>query len=70
MNANNTDREALNSWIRDSMNYDPGIDMDAAIRDPGNDDNMQGQYMNDTLHPNEAGYEAMAQSVQLTLLTP
>jgi lysophospholipase L1-like esterase len=38
-----------------------------AIRDPNNVDNTLAQYKNDNLHPNKAGYQAMAESIDLTL---
>jgi len=60
----------LNDLIRASANYDAGVDFDIAIRDPGNPNNTQTAYRNDDLHPSEAGYQAMGESVDLTLFYP
>lgn len=73
MNASNGERDTLNTWIRASANYDAGIDLDIAIRDPSNPNNTQAAYKRtdgDALHPAEAGYQAMGESVDLTLLYP
>jgi lysophospholipase L1-like esterase len=67
MNAANATRTAVNQWIRASANYNAGVDLDMAIRDPNNPDNTLPQYKNDALHPNKAGYQAMAESIDLTL---
>jgi len=71
MNAKNTgERDTLNEWVRASANYDAGIDLDLAIRDPATPTNTLGSYKNDDLHPNEAGYQAMGVSIDLPLLYP
>lgn len=67
MHAANSVRSQVNDWIRASTAYDEGVDFDLAIRDPGNPNNMQAAYKNDDLHPSEAGYKAMGESVDLTL---
>lgn len=68
MNAqNNAQRDTINQTVRASDYYDPGIDFDMAIRDSGNPANTQTEYKNDDLHPNEAGYKAMGDSVDLSL---
>jgi lysophospholipase L1-like esterase len=67
MNAANATRTAVNQWIRASANYNAGVDLDMAIRDPNNVDNTLAQYKNDDLHPNKAGYKAMGESIDLTL---
>jgi len=68
MNAQNSaTRTTFNTWIRSNDAYDAGVDFDMAIRDPSNQNNTQAQYKNDDLHPNEAGYKAMGDSVDLTL---
>ena len=64
------ERQALNAWIRTSGEYDGVIDFDAAVRDPANPRAMLPIYdSGDTLHPNSAGYAAMANAVDLTLLS-
>lgn len=73
MNASNAERDQLNTWIRASSNYDEGIDLDIAIRDPSNTNNMASQYERsdgDDLHPSDVGYQAMGESIDLTLLYP
>lgn len=63
-------RDTINTWIRASANYDPGVDFDVAIRDPNNLTRTLGQYKNDDLHPSLAGYEAMGRSIDLSLFHP
>jgi lysophospholipase L1-like esterase len=61
-------REAVNRWIRTSKAYDAVIDFDKAIRDPGNPATMRSTYdSGDNLHPNDAGYRAMADAIDLSL---
>ncbi len=61
-------REAVNKWIRTSGAFDAVIDFDKATQDPKNptmylpeDDH------GDHLHPSDAGYKAMADSIDLKL---
>ena len=62
-------RQAVNEWIRTSGAFDGVIDFDAAVEDPANPGRIQAQFdKGDHLHPNDAGYEAMAQSIDLGLL--
>jgi lysophospholipase L1-like esterase len=61
-------REALNHWIRTSGAYDAVIDFDKATRDPADSTRFLPAYdSGDHLHPSDAGYKAMAESVDLTL---
>jgi len=61
-------RQAVNLWIRTSKAYDAVIDFDKAIRDPGNPATMRAAYdSGDNLHPNDAGYQAMANAIDLSL---
>ena len=56
-----TARAELNEWIRDSGEFDAVIDFEAATRDPQNPLRIFPDYdSGDTLHPNDAGYQAMA----------
>jgi lysophospholipase L1-like esterase len=65
------ERQALNDWIRNSGAYDAVIDFEAAVRDPANPLRMLPQYdSGDSLHPNSAGYEAMANAIDLNLFKP
>jgi len=62
------ERQALNAWIR-SGEYDGVFEFDIAVRDPANPRAMLPVYdSGDTLHPNSAGYAAMANAVDLALL--
>jgi lysophospholipase L1-like esterase len=61
-------REAINTWIRTGHAFDGMIDFDAAIRDPANPMQMKdGFHMGDHLHGSDAGYEAMAKAIDLSL---
>lgn len=62
-------REALNKWIRTSGAFDGVIDFDALTRDPKNPKHLKPELdSGDHLHPNDAGYKAMAESIDLKLL--
>ena len=62
------DREALNDFIRNSGEFDGVIDFDLATRDPANPRHFNPPYNSgDNLHPNDAGYRAMANSIDLSL---
>jgi lysophospholipase L1-like esterase len=61
-------REALNDWIRTSHNYDAVIDFDKAVQDPSNPKQILPSFnIRDHLHPNDAGYKAMAAAIDLSL---
>jgi lysophospholipase L1-like esterase len=61
-------RTAVNEWIRTSKAYDAVIDFDAVIRDPKSPTKMLPQYdSSDHLHPSDAGYQAMANAIDLDL---
>ncbi len=61
-------REALNAWIRSSGAYDVVVDFDAATRDPASPKRIRAAYdPGDHLHPNNAGYQAMADAVNLAI---
>ncbi len=63
-------RQAVNKWIRDSGAFDGVIDFDAVVRDPARPTFIQAAFdSGDHLHPNDAGYKAMADSIDLKLLT-
>jgi len=65
---NEADRQAYNNWIRNSGEFDGVIDFDAALRDPARPDHLRKEVDNDGLHPNMAGYQAMADAVPLQVL--
>ena len=61
-------RQAVNAWIRTSGAYDAVIDFDAATRDPNNPRRLRPEFdPGDHLHPNDAGYRAMAEAVDLKI---
>jgi lysophospholipase L1-like esterase len=61
-------RRTVNEWIRTSGAFDAVIDMDAAVRDPANPTRLRPELdTGDHLHPNERGYEVMAEAVPLSL---
>jgi lysophospholipase L1-like esterase len=63
-----TIRQAVNTWIRTSGTFDAVVDFDAATRDPANPRRLRPEFdPGDHLHPNDAGYRAMAQAVDLRL---
>jgi len=63
-------RVALNDWIRTGKAYDAVIDFDAATRDPDNPKQIRPAYnIRDHLHPNDAGYKAMADAFDLSMFT-
>jgi lysophospholipase L1-like esterase len=61
------DRQAINAFIRAPGNFDGVIDWDKALRDPAKPTHLLPAYDNDGLHPNLAGYKAMADAVPLSL---
>jgi lysophospholipase L1-like esterase len=61
-------RQAVNQWIRTSGAYDAVIDFDKATRDPAHPARLLPAYdSGDHLHPNDTGYQAMANAVDLSL---
>jgi lysophospholipase L1-like esterase len=67
-----TNREQINAFIRSSSSGCDGvIDQDAAVHDPNNPQAYLPAYdSGDHLHPNDAGYQAIANAVNLALFTP
>lgn len=61
-------RQDVNAWIRGPGRFDAVIDFDAAIRDPAKPSRMRADWhAGDWLHPNDAGYRAMGDAIDLTL---
>jgi lysophospholipase L1-like esterase len=61
-------RQAVNEWIRTGGAYDAVVDFDAKLRDPQNPSRLNpAYYIDDHLHPNDAGYKLMADSIDLSL---
>jgi lysophospholipase L1-like esterase len=61
-------REAVNKWIRTSGSFDGVIDFDAVLRDPDRPTRLSPRFASkDHLHPNDLGYHAMAEAIDLAL---
>lgn len=60
-------RQQVNQWIRSSGEFDAVIDFDAAVRDPVNSARLPAAFTSDNLHPNDAGYHAMANAIDLNI---
>jgi lysophospholipase L1-like esterase len=70
--AHETVRQTVNAWFRTNTVYDGVIDFDAVVRDPVTLTNIQAAYYSgvnasDGLHLNVAGYQAMADAIDLNL---
>jgi lysophospholipase L1-like esterase len=62
-------RQTVNAWIRGSGEFDAVIDSDAVLRDPSHPARLLALYdSGDHLHPNDAGYAAVANAIPLALL--
>jgi lysophospholipase L1-like esterase len=63
-------RAALNQFIRASKAFDAVVDFEAATRDPQSPKKLRAEFdPGDHLHPNDAGYQAMADAVDLGIFT-
>jgi lysophospholipase L1-like esterase len=61
-------RRAVNDWIRTSGAFDGIIDFDRVLADPAHPSAIARVYdSTDHLHPNDAGYQAMGESIDLKL---
>ena len=61
-------RKALNEFIRNGHAFDGVVDFEKAVRDPQHPDRMLAAYDGgDHLHPGDAGYKAMGESIDLKL---
>ena len=63
-------RNAINCWTRENApQFDGFIDFEQAVAAPDDPEQMDAQYdSGDGLHPNDAGYTAMADAVDLSLI--
>jgi lysophospholipase L1-like esterase len=63
-------RKAVNDWIRTGGAFDGFVDLEAAVRDPNHPDTyLPADDPGDHLHPNDAGYKAMGDAIDLKLFT-
>ncbi len=66
--AKEVTRQAVNQWIRTSHAFDAVIDFDAVMRDPDHPSQLLPRLASeDHLHPNDAGYQKMADAIDLSL---
>jgi lysophospholipase L1-like esterase len=63
-------RRAVNRWIREECVGDAVVDFDAALRDPKHPARLLPDFdSGDHIHPNDAGYRAMAHALDPALLS-
>lgn len=61
-------RKKFNQWVRTTKDLYGFVDFDVAVRDPAKPSRLSPQYDSGYhLHPNDAGYKAMADSVELSM---
>jgi lysophospholipase L1-like esterase len=73
MSSKQAERQIVNDWLRQFAGqpggFDAVIDFDAAVRDPGQPERLRPAYdSGDHMHPNDAGYRAMAEAIDIGLL--
>jgi lysophospholipase L1-like esterase len=62
-------RQQVNAWIRDGGEFDAVLDADRILRDPNHPTRVLAAYdSGDHLHPNDAGYRALAAALPLEML--
>lgn len=62
------ERQAVNAWIRTSKAFDAVLDFDAVLRDPARPARIRDDFQaGDHLHGSDAGYKALADSIDLSL---
>jgi lysophospholipase L1-like esterase len=63
-------RMALNTWIRTGKAFDAVVDFETATHDAGNPRQFAAGFNNgDKLHPNDTGYKAMSDAIDLSIFT-
>jgi lysophospholipase L1-like esterase len=63
-------RQAVNDYLRHSYEFDGVIDFDKVLRDPANPAQLLPAFdSGDHIHPNDAGNQAMANAVSLSLVS-
>jgi lysophospholipase L1-like esterase len=63
-------RQAINEWIRTGGAFDAVLDFDAVWRDPDHPSRIRDDFhAGDHLHGNDAGYQALADSINLSLFS-
>ncbi|HWD17825.1 MAG TPA: SGNH/GDSL hydrolase family protein [Verrucomicrobiae bacterium] len=65
--AHETTRQTVNTWLRTNAVCDGVLDFDAALQSPTNATRLRPAFdSGDGLHPNPAGYQALANAIDLT----
>jgi lysophospholipase L1-like esterase len=68
--AGEATRQAVNKWIRAQGSFDAFADFEAATQDKTNPKKLRAEFdPGDHLHLNDAGYQAMADSIDLAIFT-
>lgn len=63
-------RQALNQWIKTGGAFDGVVDLATPVADPANPLTFDLRYnIRDKLHPNDAGYTAMGNAIDLEMVT-
>jgi lysophospholipase L1-like esterase len=66
--SSEADRQKVNAWIRTPGNFDAVIDFDKVVADPAQPARLLPLFdSGDHLHPSAAGFEAMSDSIPLSL---
>jgi lysophospholipase L1-like esterase len=61
--------EGINQWIRTSGSFDGVIDFDSVLSAPEHPSKLSPRYASsDGLHPNDAGYQAVVDAIDLAVL--
>lgn len=60
-------RQTVNDFIRNGGEFDGVIDFEKAVQDPNHLSRILPSFTEDNLHPNDAGYKAMADIIDLSL---
>jgi lysophospholipase L1-like esterase len=64
--AAEADRQAVNAWIRTAGVFDRVLDFERVVRDPEHPDRLRPDFdSGDHTHPNDAGYRALAATIDL-----
>ena len=63
-----TMRQTVNAFMRSGKGFDGVIDFDAVVKDPAHPETLLPKFdSGDHLHPNDDGYKAMAEAINLKL---
>jgi lysophospholipase L1-like esterase len=69
--AHEAARQAVNQAIRNNRGFDHIFDLDAAVRDASKPSRLQPEFdCGDHLHLNPAGYQRMAQAIDISIFEP